>query len=72
MSESDPTAAELLTAVNAAILNLIANKFKSQTIGGRSYTRFELDELREMRKQLQMEVREPGSVVRLGDISGTY
>jgi len=71
MSVLDPTATELLTAVNAAILNLITDKFKSQSIGTRSYTRFDLDELREMRKQLQMEVREPGSVVRLGDISRT-
>jgi len=64
------TAAELLTAVNTAILNLLTGAYQSQTIAGRSYTRHDLGQLREMRKELQKETRAAGSRIRLGDVSG--
>ncbi len=69
MSEDDPTASELLTEINVAISDLITGKFQSQAIAGRSYTKLQLPELREMRQQLRMEVRPTGGRVRLGDIS---
>ncbi|HUW18258.1 MAG TPA: hypothetical protein VMW16_03065 [Sedimentisphaerales bacterium] len=69
MSAENPTAAELLTAVNAAILDLVTGNVKSISINDRSFTYQNLNELRDMRKQLQMEVREPSSTIRLGDVS---
>jgi len=73
MSTEDPTAAELLTAVNAAILDIVAKKFSSTTVNGQTYTRQDLGQLREMRKELKKEVRSgSNSSVRLADISGVY
>jgi len=69
MSVSDPTAAELLTAVNAAILALVTNKIKAYTINGVSYQYHQLPELKEMRKQLQLECRTAGNTIRLADVS---
>lgn len=73
MSTADPTAAELLTAVNAAILALVSAKFKSTTVNDRTYTRQDLPALREMRAELQTEVNATTTAEadnRLGDISG--
>jgi len=68
---ADVTAAELLTAVNTAILELIQGKTKAITAhDGRSFTFNDLPELRTMRTELQKEVRSGSSTVRLGDISG--
>lgn len=69
MSTENPTAAELLTAVNAAILDLVSGNVQSVSINNRSWTYQDLSKLRDMRKQLQMEVREPSSTIRLGDVS---
>jgi hypothetical protein len=68
---ADVTAAEMLTAVNTAILELIQGKAKAITAhDGRSFTYNDLTELRAMRTELQKEVRSGSSMVRLGDISG--
>lgn len=69
MSESDPTAAELLTATNAAILALITGRVSAYTINGSSYTYNDLPGLREMRTELQKECRTAGTSIRLADIS---
>lgn len=69
MSAENPTATELLIAVNVAILDLIAGNVKSISINDRSFTYQNLDELRDMRKQLQREVHDPSSTIRLGDVS---
>ena len=70
MSVEEPTAAELLVAVNAAILALITGKVKSYNIEGTGFTYNQLDELRDMRKQLQAECRPTSSTIRLGNVSG--
>lgn len=49
------TAAQLLVAVNTAILNLLEG-FESAEYNGRSYTRTDLDKLRRMRAALEAEV----------------
>jgi len=69
MSVEEPTAAELLVAVNAAILALITGKVKSYNIEGTGFTYNDLQELKDMRKQLQAECRPTGSTIRLGDVS---
>ena len=71
MSESDPTVAELLTAVNAAIYDLLTKKYAVTTVNGRTYTRQDLGKLRELRKELKIEARTRTGSIRLGDISGT-
>jgi len=71
MSASDPTVAELLTAVNAAIYALVIGKAKIITIGGRTYHYNNLDELRAMRTELKKEARIISGSIRLADISGT-
>ena len=64
------TAAELLTAIDTAILEVIENGFSSLTAqNGQNYTTNDLDKLRAMRKELQIEVRSTGSTIRLGDVS---
>ena len=70
MSAEDPTVAEMLTAVNAAIYALIIKKVASYTINGRSYVYRDLDELRLMRSELLKENRSASSMMRLADISG--
>lgn len=69
VSIEDPTAAELLTAANAAILSLITGKAKSISIAGRSFEYNDLDALRQMRRELTRECREPNTTIRLGDVS---
>ena len=69
---TDPTAAELLVAVNAAIYALVSSRFKSTTVNDRTYTRQDLPALREMREELQTEVNATANnagKVRLGDFS---
>jgi len=79
VSAEDPTAAELLTQINAAIYGIAvaiaARKVTSYSVGG---TRFEangdsLRALRELRDQIQAEVNLASADrprVLLGDISG--
>ena len=50
------TDAEMLALVNAAITELLSGNKKSITIGDRSFTRLDLGELREWRKELQASV----------------
>lgn len=69
MSITDPTSAELLTAVNAAILSLLSGKTKSYSIGDRTYVYRDISDLRELRKSLVAECRATGGTIRLGDIS---
>ena len=69
MSDENPTAAELLQAVNAAILELLQDGVKTSTINGRSYTRNEIPELRALRAELVRECRSTSSIIRLGDVS---
>lgn len=71
MSASDPTVAELLTAVNAAIYDLVTKKYKQTTVNNKVYTRQDLQALRQMRNDLKMEARSRTSSIRLVDISGT-
>lgn len=69
---TDPTAAELLTAVNAAIYALVISGFKSTTVNNSTYTRQDLGELRQMRTELQEQVNASSNnagKVRLGDFS---
>ncbi|UCE67560.1 MAG: hypothetical protein JSU85_05985 [Candidatus Zixiibacteriota bacterium] len=71
MSEADPTAAELLTAVNAAILALVSGTVLSQTIGNRTYTKNDLDSLRQMRTELRRETTSRSGSMRVADVTGT-
>ena len=71
MSSEDPTAAELLTAVNAAILALLTRRVKSYSIAGTSYTYHDVGELRTLRAELRKETRTAGSTIRVADVSGT-
>ena len=66
MSAENPTASELLVAVNAAIYAIVSGK-QSYQVGEASFTFADLGKLREMRKELMRSAR-TGSV-RLGDIS---
>ena len=71
MSAEDPTLAELLTAVNAAIYNLLTNKISSYDLNGISYTYHNLDDLKKLRAELKKEAAAgSGSSIRLADISG--
>ena len=64
------TAQELLDAVNTAILDLITGKVSSTSVNGRSYTKLDLGELRQMRGELQKETRSSSSgAIRVADIS---
>ena len=70
MSDADPTAAELLTETNAAILALLRRRVKSYNVFGTSYTYEDLGELRAMRGELQKEtVRSERRPILLGDVS---
>ena len=69
MSASEPTSAELLVLVNAALYQLLSKTVKSYTIGDRSYTYRDIRELQDLRQNLQQEVRTHTSSIRLGDIS---
>ncbi len=69
MSAEAPTASELLTAVNAAILALITKKIESYTIVDVTYHYNDLDKLRAMRKELQKECRTTSNTIRLADVS---
>ncbi len=69
----NPTDAELLIAVNAAIYDLVINKFKSTTVNQRSYQRNELQDLKDLKAVLEERVNaaaNTGGSIRLGDISG--
>ncbi len=70
MSSDDPTAAELLTEVNKAILALLQRRVSSYKLHGTEYTYADLDQLRALRTELS---RETAGVNRrrvlLGDIS---
>ena len=70
MSEADPTAAELLTAVNVAISTLLTRRVKSYRVAGVEYTYSDLSELRAMRRDLQQECRTTGNQIRLADMRG--
>ena len=70
----NPTDAELLTAVNAAIYDLVIKKFKSTTVNQRTYQRNELRDLYEFKAVIETRVNAAAAnsgSVRLGDISGT-
>lgn len=70
----NPTDAELLIAVNAAIYDLVIKKFKSTTVNQRTYQRNELRDLQELKTVLEQRVNAAaaaGGSVRLADISGT-
>ena len=69
MSASDPTASELLVLVNAALYQLLSKTVKSYSIGDRSYTYRDIQELQGLRTQLAKEVRSHTATVRLGDVS---
>ncbi len=70
MSVEDPTLAELLTAVNAAILNLLTSKISSYSLNGIAYNYHNIDELKKLRGELRQEVAgQSGSTIRLADIS---
>ena len=71
MSTADPTAAEILTALNVAILALVTKKYSSMTIDGRTYTYIDIDKLRAWRKELRAETRTTSNTVRVADVSGT-
>lgn len=71
MSAENPTVAEMLTAVNAAIYGLLQGKASSYSINGRSYTFHDLDKLRAFRSELQKESESGTGTVMLADISGT-
>ena len=64
------TAAEILTAVNDAILALIQDKVSSISFNGRTYVYQDLDKLRAMRKELRKETRTVSNEIRVADISG--
>ena len=69
---TDPTDAEMLTAVNAAIYALVISKFKSTTVNDRTYTRQDLGSLREMKKALEDVVNisaNTAGAIRLGDFN---
>ena len=72
MSVTDPTAAEMLTACNVAIMGLISKQFKTTKVNDREYTLQDIAALRELRDNLKVEVNaatnNPGGV-RLGDFS---
>ncbi len=72
MSASDPTAAELLTAVNAAIYELVTGKVKQKQIGERSYTYYDLPALRQLREDLRVEAQTTTGTVRVADVSRSY
>lgn len=69
MSLTDPTAAELFTAVNAAILTLLANPAKSVSLNNRTYVYRDLEDLRNLRAELKTEnaSADPSRRIRLGD-----
>ena len=70
MSAEDPTLAELLTAVDVAILNLLTNKISSYSLNGISYDYHNLDDLRRLRDELKKETAAgSASSIRLADIS---
>jgi len=73
VSAEDPTAAELLTALNVAILALIEGGASAITAcNGQNYTYNDLDKLRLMRAELRKECRSSGATIRLGDVSRSY
>lgn len=53
-----PTAAELLAAVNVAILQLLQDNAMEVEVNGQRYRSQDLDKLRLMRKELKLEVIE--------------
>jgi hypothetical protein len=55
--------------VNAAILALLATPTKSVSLNNRTYVYRDLQDLRELRVNLQQECRTQTGTVRLGDIS---
>jgi len=69
MSEAEPTIAEMLTAVNVAIMT-IAVKGQSYTIGDVRYDRANLSALKELKKELLQQVRAGSGSIRLGDFGG--
>jgi len=72
MSAEDPTTAELLRAVNAAIYSLVTDGASQVSINGRAYTANDLGQLMQLKKELTKLNRSASSMVRLGDISGKY
>ena len=70
MSAENPTVAELLTAVNAAIYALVTRKVSSYTVDGVTYNYHDLKALRELRKELREQSRTSSGSIRLADISG--
>jgi len=73
MTAENPTPAELLQQVNAAIYSLLTRKIHSYTLHGVAYTYETLGELRQLRKDLLTEVQDTtGSTRRrvlLADVS---
>ena len=70
MSTENPTASELLIETNKALKEAIQRHVQAIGAKERSLTFQTIKELRETRSQLTREVKTPGSMVRLGDISG--
>ena len=56
MTAEDPTVAEMLTKVNAAIYAILTRAIESYTVHGITYTYSNLDQLRLMRNELKKEV----------------
>jgi hypothetical protein len=55
------TAAELLTSINAAILQLVQDGASMVEVRGQRYTALDLDQLRLMRRELKIEAAEEAS-----------
>ena len=66
MSAADPTAAEMLTAVNVAIKAIVDKKVASLSINGRALANLGLAELYRMRRDLTTEIRTSGGNVGFG------
>ena len=66
------TTAEILDAIDTAILSLVAGEISSVDVNGYSFTYNDLGELRRIRATLTAEVNNSGgSAIRVADISGT-
>lgn len=66
------TAAEMVTAIDQAIMALVSHRIQEYDVMGTRYRYQDLDALREVRKMYQQEANASSSSrVRLADIRGT-
>jgi len=65
-----PTASAIVTAIDTAILALVANKIASYTVDGVTFTYENISDLRDLRTYYARLGRTAGSRRRLADISG--